>query len=171
MPSQEALSSWMPVAVVAFLEYRKHMPIVHFYLSSGSFEKANVSRLLVEASALYAEVLNCPIDRIRAMAHTIDPSQFAVGGRLVSDGGVPAPYFEFLVLEGRPLEQRHRLLSGFTQKIMDVLGVEIDVVRGCCWAIPPEHWAIAGAPASQVRSSEIQSRTSPYVDFHPEVTQ
>lgn len=135
------------------------MPVVHFYLPSDTFPKEDVGRLLVQASAIYADVLGCPIERVRAMAHLIDLSHFAVGGELVSDGGATAPCFEFLVLEGRPLEQCHRLLAGFTQKIVEILSVEADSVRGGCWTIPPAHWSIAGVPASHVRLDEIRSRT------------
>ena len=134
------------------------MPVIHFHLPKGSFEPAKISRLVVEASTLYAETLACPIDRVRAMAHLVDPDCMAVGGRLISEGGLAAPCFEFLVLEGRPLGECRRLLSGFTRLVVDVLGADASTVRGACWPIAPEHWGIAGLPASQVRQDEIRSR-------------
>lgn len=117
-----------------------------------------VSKLVVEASALYADILACPIERVRAMAHLVEPDCMAVGGRLVSEGALAAPCFEFLVLEGRPAEQCQRLLSGFTRLVVDILGADATTVRGACWPIAPAQWAIAGVPASQLRPDEIRSR-------------
>lgn len=137
------------------------MPIVEFHLSAGRHDDAAVGRLLLAASQLYAEVLQSPIERVRALAHMHAAQHVAVGGRLQSEGGALAPYFHFLVLQGRPLDQCHRLLSGFTGLCVDCLGVEREQVRGGCWPIPPEHWAIAGSVASVARAREIAERARP----------
>jgi 4-oxalocrotonate tautomerase len=82
----------------------------------------------------------------------------AVAGELLSDGGVEAPYFHFLVLEGRPIEQCNQLLAGFTDLVVELLKVDRSWVRGGCWPIPPQYWAIGGQSASLMRANEIKAR-------------
>ena len=82
----------------------------------------------------------------------------AVGGKLLSQGGPAAPYFHFLVLEGRPIEQCHRLIEGFTDLVVEILRAERSLVRGGCWPIPPQYWGIGGTPASLTRVQEIAAR-------------
>ena len=73
----------------------------------------------------------------------------ALGGRR-RDGRErePAPYFTAIVLEGRPVEQRHRLLAELTDLLVDVLGATRSRVRGRIIQVPPDDWAIGGVPAS-----------------------
>lgn len=59
---------------------------------------------------------------------------------------------------GRPVEQHHRVLRLFTDLIVEVLGVDPNVVRGWVTAVDPDSWSIAGEPASQVRAAEIAAR-------------
>lgn len=136
------------------------MPVVNFHLIDTPANRAAVEPLLKGACALYAEVLGAPIERIRAFASFHQPAHFLAGGALCSAGGQNAPFFDFIVLDGRPLEQRHRLLAGFTELLVEVLGVERDAVRGCCRRVPPEDWAIGGVPASEKRSQEIAARAA-----------
>jgi phenylpyruvate tautomerase PptA (4-oxalocrotonate tautomerase family) len=78
------------------------MPIVNFHLVDGLTSSEQDRQLLVAASKFYAEVLNAPTDRVRAFITAHAPSRFAVVGDLVAVNGLHAPYFEFIVLEGRP---------------------------------------------------------------------
>lgn len=127
------------------------MPIVHFHLVDGQATKEQEAALLIAASKLYADVLQCPMDRVRAFIQTFPPSRCAVAGKLVADGATPAPYFEFLTMEGRPLEQRQKLLAGFTDLLVTIIGAEQALIRGHCKRVLPEEWAIGGTPASVVR--------------------
>lgn len=136
------------------------MPILEYHLTEDTYTDAQIAELLESSSRLYAEALESPIARVRVFAHLHATRHVAVGGRLVSDGGTPAPYFHFLVLEGRPLAQRHALLAGFTDLVVRCLGTDRSVVRGGCWPIAPEHWAIAGTPASITRAQEIAARAA-----------
>ncbi len=134
------------------------MPIVNFHLVSLQTSPQQDERLLKEASKLYSEVLRSPIDRVRAFITAHPAVQFAVAGDLVSRNGLHAPYFEFIVLEGRPLEERHRLMAGFTDLLVDILGVRRDLVRGSCRRIEPIDWSIGGVPASVLRADEVAAR-------------
>ncbi|MFA5119664.1 4-oxalocrotonate tautomerase family protein [Zavarzinia sp.] len=131
------------------------MPIVHFHLIEGGATPEQERRLLLDASRLYAEVLECPIDRVRAFIQPYAPGRAAVAGEMVSEGAAPAPYFEFLVLEGRPLEQRQRLLTGFTDLLVEILDVERSRIRGHCKRVQPEEWSIGGRPAAELRRQDI----------------
>lgn len=134
------------------------MPVANFHLIDTPANRAQVKPLLKGACALYADVLGAPLDRIRTFVTFHDPDTFLAGGDLCSENGENAPYFDFIVLEGRPLDQRHRLLIGFTDLLVDLLGVDRSTIRGHCRPVHPENWAIGGVPASEKRKSEIDAR-------------
>ena len=134
------------------------MPIVNFHLVGLLSTPEQDELLLKEASKLYCEVLQAPIERVRAFITAHPAGQFAVSGDLVSNNGLHAPFFDFIVLEGRTLEQQHRLMAGFTDLLVDILGVRRDLIRGCCRRVEPQDWSIGGVPASVLRSDEIAAR-------------
>ena len=133
------------------------MPILNIHLVAGQHAPESVERLLLQCSALFAEVLKCPIDRIRAFVTEHAPRQMCIGGQLAAEAK-PAPFFSFYVLEGRSLEDRQRLLAGFVDLIASVLDVDRSRIRGCVERIEPEDWTIGGTPASVVRQAEIEAR-------------
>ncbi|PWR19542.1 tautomerase family protein [Zavarzinia aquatilis] len=135
------------------------MPIIHFHLAEGTSSAAQERRLLIAASRLYAEVLQCPMDRVRAFVVPYERARCAVAGVMLDEGGLSAPYFEFLVLEGRPLETRQRLLTGFTDLVADLLGVEKALIRGHCKRVQPEEWCIGGRMAQELRKADIEAFT------------
>ncbi|WP_374501476.1 4-oxalocrotonate tautomerase [Zoogloea sp.] len=136
------------------------MPIVNFHLVEGLTTPAQDERLLIGACQLYAEVLKAPMERVRAFITLHKATHFAVAGGLAAHNGLHAPYFEFIVLDGRPLEDRHRLMRGFTDLLVDALGVRRDLVRGSCRRVEPQDWAIGGEPASVIRKDEAAARAS-----------
>ncbi|MGB3770452.1 MAG: tautomerase family protein [Rhodococcus sp. (in: high G+C Gram-positive bacteria)] len=131
------------------------MPVAHFHLVDGTFGDAERGDLLRQASATYAEILECPVERVRVFVVRYDPADCAVGGTAPVAG---APYFTAIVLAGRPLDQRQRLLSRLTDVVEGVLGVDRAVIRGQIVEVQPENWSIAGVPASGVRADEITAR-------------
>lgn len=134
------------------------MPVVNFHLLAGHSSAEQDERLLKEASRLYAEVLKAPMERVRALITTYPASQFAVAGAPCSANGLHAPFFEFIVLEGRSLEDRQQLHQGFTELLVEVLDVSRELVRGMCRRVAPEDWSIGGAPASVLRAGEVAAR-------------
>ena len=136
------------------------MPIIHFHLAADTYSEAQETALLEGATRLYCEVLKSPVERVRAYIQPYAAKHVMVAGRRVADGAADAPYFHFLVLEGRPLDERHALLTGFTDLVVDCLGVERAKVRGGCWPMPPEDWAIGGTPASVARAAEVAARAA-----------
>ena len=136
------------------------MPIVTFHLPAGVHPTSDVQRLLVESSSLYSRVLDSPSERVRAFVNLCPAELVAVAGEIVSDTARSAPYFEFLVLAGRPLQQRHDLLTGFTDLVVEVLAVPRELVRGKAIELNPDDWAIGGIPASEKRAGEISARAA-----------
>lgn len=134
------------------------MPLVNFHLVNKNLSQIKVNHLIKGASELYAEVLECPIDRVRVYINLHEPMHVGVAGELVAVNGLEAPYFEFIVLLGRSLEQRRKLAEGFTDLLVDVLEVERGVVRGSCRNVSPEDWSIGGVLASELRQGEIKKR-------------
>lgn len=134
------------------------MPIVTFHLVEGVYPTSLLEELLRRASELYARELDSPIERVRAFAATCPPTHAAVAGTSCARGAAPAPYFEFLVLRGRPVRDRHALLSGFTNLVAEVLGLGHELIRGRAIQIDPDDWAIGGEPASAARRGEIEAR-------------
>jgi phenylpyruvate tautomerase PptA (4-oxalocrotonate tautomerase family) len=132
------------------------MPIVEVHLVEGEHALGQHTELLARLSARYAEVLDSPVERIRASVTLHRPEHWATGGV----AGVEAPYFTAIVLEGRPTEQRHRLLGAFTDIIVDTLGVDRRLVRGRIIQVSPDDWAIGGVPAGVARHTEIAARAS-----------
>ncbi len=131
------------------------MPILEVHLVEGEHTAAQHVELLTRMSARYAEVLASPLERVRAYLTLHRPEHWATGGV----AGVEAPYFTAIVLEGRPAEQRRRLLEAFTDILVDTLGVDRRLVRGRIIQVPPEDWAIGGVPASAARRDEIAARS------------
>jgi len=136
------------------------VPIVNFHLVDGMSTAEQDERLLIGACQLYAEVLKAPLERVRAFITLHRPGQFAVAGGLCAHNGLHAPFFDFIVLDGRPLDERHRLLRGFTELLVDTLGVRRELVRGSCRRVEPQDWAIGGEPASVIRKDEVAARAA-----------
>lgn len=134
------------------------MPVIEYRLVAGHHSAEAVERLLTQSCAMFAEVLQCPVDRIRAFAHELPATAACIGGQMASQGAPDSPFFTFYLLEGRTLEQRHRLLAGFTDLVVECLGVAREQVRGVVTLVDPEHWAIAGIPAAQARRAEVEAR-------------
>lgn len=133
------------------------MPVVNFHLVEGHCSAEQKVRLLQGASQLYSRVLQSPLERVRAFITAHAPDEFAVAGEVNS---LSAPFFEFIVLEGRPLDERQALLSGFTELLVEILAVERSRVRGRCIRVEPQDWCIGGQGADVLRKQEIRARAT-----------
>ncbi|WP_257557537.1 tautomerase family protein [Sphingobium sp. CFD-2] len=139
------------------------MPIVQFHLVADQYPEEAVAALLEAASffyvqALYPTVSPPPLERVRAFATSVPAHRWATGGRLVSDGAAPAPWFTCIALEGRPTEQLQALAAGFTDLVERHLGCDRSLIRGTVMPVAPALWSIGGVPASEARASEASLR-------------
>jgi len=140
------------------------MPVLQIYLVASAYPEGAVAALLGESSAFYAgalypEMEHPPVERVRAFISDIAPELWAMGGVLVSEGGLPAPYFTCLSLKGRSAEQLEHLMAGLTAIVSRILSCDAKLVRGQLIEIEPAHWFIGGVPASQSRAAEILARS------------
>jgi phenylpyruvate tautomerase PptA (4-oxalocrotonate tautomerase family) len=134
------------------------MPVVNFHLVDGHCSAEQKACLLKDASQLYSLVLHSPIERVRAFITLHAATECAVAGEVVEVSGRHAPFFEFFVLEGRPLDERQALMRGFTDLLSATLAVERGLIRGRCIRVDPQDWCIGGHDAAQLRQQEILER-------------
>ena len=136
------------------------MPTIRYQLVQGLHTDAELRELLTRSCVLFAETLEVPADRIRAFADEVRPQAAAIGGQLVAEGATEAPFFEFVLFAGRPLEHGQQLMAGFTDLLVECLGSERSLIRGRVTFVDPDHWSIAGVPASEVRRADIEARAA-----------
>ena len=136
------------------------MPVLTYELVQGQHDDQALKTLLTRSAALFAEVTESPVDRIRVMLDERAPTHVCVGETLISESGVSAPFFSFWLLKGRPIEQAHQLLEGFTALLVEILEVDRSSIRGVVTMVEPEQWAIGGVPASVLRQKEIDARAA-----------
>ena len=136
------------------------MPVVNFHLVNNCCSAEQKTRLLQRASDLYSQVLLSPMARVRAIITVHAADEFAVAGEMVSGNPLHAPYFEFIVLEGRSLDERQQLMTGLTSLLVDTLGVDRTSVRGRCIRVEPQDWSIGGIGADVLRAQEISERAA-----------
>ncbi|WP_085318273.1 tautomerase family protein [Derxia lacustris] len=133
------------------------MPLIQFHLVEGEYSDAQLSTLLERGSAVYAEVLDSPVDRIRAFVTLHRPALWAVGGK-ADAAAHRSPYFSAVMMAERPPEQRRRALAAMTDLVVEVLAVERDRVRGSINLVQAQDWGIGGVPASVIRAAEVEAR-------------
>ncbi len=139
------------------------MPVLTFHLVASAYPTGALGALLVEAStafaaALYPELVPVPVERVRAQINAIAPGHFAAGGRLANAGGAAVPYFTCVTLVGRPAAQIEAMMRDLCAITARHLGCGLDAVRGQVIPVEPDHWFIAGEPASRKRGAEIARR-------------
>lgn len=139
------------------------MPIIQFHLVCSAYPETAIDTLLIEAShafaaALYPELTPVPVERVRALVCDIAPRRCAVGGKLVSDGAEPAPFFTCLTLVGRPRAQLDAMMEGLTDLVARHLACERKLVRGLIIPVEADDWYIAGVAASAARAAELAQR-------------
>ena len=136
------------------------MPIVTFHLAEQSCSEADAAQLITDASELYSRVLSAPMERVRVFINYYPANALGVAGKPLTSGHKGAPFFEAIVLSGRPKEQRHELMLGFSRLVAAALSVEQSVVRGRIIQIDPDDWSIGGIPAAEMRKQEIADRAA-----------
>ncbi|WP_221801465.1 hypothetical protein [Oceanobacter mangrovi] len=129
------------------------MPVVTFNVPATLVSEDKGRQLTRGACEVFAQVLEAPVERIRAFIN-VYPEWTASAG--FEAGG--APFYQFYVLADRTPQQVAALHQSFTQLLVDVLACERSVIRGTCLRIDPSDWGIAGKPASEIRKAELDAR-------------
>lgn len=134
------------------------VPTIRYQLVQGQHSDAQIRELLTRSCEAFAATLEVPADRIRAFADEVRPQAAAVGGQLIAEGAAEAPFFEFILFAGRPLEHGQQLMATFTDLLVECLGTDRSLIRGTVRFVDPDHWSIGGVPASVVRRADIEAR-------------
>ena len=157
MPWEEARCLWtLPVVEVCRNRKGITRPVLKVHLNTDRYQESQLAEFLAQASHAFSGVLGAPVDRIRVYLIDVPKQLSAIGG--VVNAPDDAPFFEFFLLAGRPPEHRTELLTRFTDLLEACLGVNRKAIRGLCWHVDPNDWAIAGVPASARRAEEIEQR-------------
>jgi 4-oxalocrotonate tautomerase family enzyme len=131
------------------------MPLIEIDVMEG--HTPEVHRELIErCTALYSDIVVAPIERFRTKLNVVPAAHWGLGG--VAAPERVSPLIHILLMEGRPIELIHRLMSEMSALVADVLSISIDNTRVLITEIPVTHWGIGGVPASAARAAEIAAR-------------
>ncbi len=140
------------------------MPVAHINLLKGH-NRAVLRQLIGEVSEAMSQILAAPKDRLEVWITEIDPDLWGVSGEPASEvlareprGQVEMPFVEMVLMEGRPVEQHHRIIAAISEIIAGLLGVEQGRIRVHIANAKPDLWGIGGVPASISRAAEIAAR-------------
>lgn len=140
------------------------MPVCNVVVLKGHPLPA-LKRLVTECSDTLARVLDAPKDRLEVWITEVEPALWGLSG-------VPAdevltetnraeremPFIRMVLLQGRPVEQHHRLIREMTDAVARVLQMNPDRIRVQIDEVHPDRWGIGGVPASVRRAAEIKAR-------------
>lgn len=135
------------------------MPFLRVDLAAGVGDQAKRD-LLRRTAVLFAEILECPVDRIRTQVHELPADSFAVGGVPIADSGEQAPFISLDLLRGRPQEQHTELIARMSALVAEIVGVPIDRTRLRINEVAAADWGVGGVPAASARSAEILDRNT-----------
>lgn len=122
--------------------------------------------LVREVSAVVAEVIESPVERLRVRVNAVPLDQWGVGGvpaaEVAGAGTFPdaeqAPMIAIDLLQGRPESEHVVLLARVSATVAEIVGCGVDRVRMRINEVPPALWGIGGVPAAAERADEVKRR-------------
>lgn len=133
------------------------MPFLRIDMA-GPVDPAMKRRLLAETAALFAEIIESDIARVRTQVHELPATDFAVGGIPISESGVQAPFITLDLFRGRPASEHQALCERIPPLVAEIVGCPIERTRLRINEVFPEGWSIGGVQASVLRRAEIDAR-------------
>jgi len=134
------------------------VPVLKVSLDLEGQSGQTLSDFMCRATEGFANILDCPKERIRVFLIDIPKDRYSVGGIPGSEGGPNAPFFEFYLLKGRSGDQAAHLFRLFTELLADCFDAQRELVRGRCVYVPPQDWCIGGHSAADIRAAEVAAR-------------
>lgn len=61
------------------------------------------------------------------------------------------PFIQVTMLEGRTVEQKHALMKGVTDAVVEALGSNPESIRIALHEVSKDEWAVGGVPMSTLR--------------------
>ena len=124
-----------------------------------------LKRLVVECSNTIARVIDAPKDRLEVWITEVEPALWGLSGVPADEvltasnrADMEMPFIRMALLQGRPVEQHHRLIREMTDTVAQVLQMKPDRIRVQIDEVHPDRWGIGGVPASIRRAAEIKAR-------------
>lgn len=140
------------------------MPVAHINVLQGH-SKETLKKVIHDVSNVMIDVLAAPKDRLEVWVTEIDPDLWGVEGEPASEvlkrkprGQVEMPYVEMVLMEGRPVEQHHKMITQVTDVLVKNLGTDRGRIRVHIANCKPDNWGIGGTAAAILRKAEIEAR-------------
>lgn len=142
------------------------MPVANIHVLAGH-PRPVLKKMLREASATLAEVIGSPIDRLQVWVTEVDPELYVIAGEPADEvlqqrprGEVEIPFIRMALMEGRPVELLHEVMTALSEVVARNLGGDPKRVRVQIDHVAPDRWAIGGVPASVSRAKELALRAA-----------
>jgi len=105
------------------------------------------------------------MDRLEVWVTEIDPDLWGICGAPASDvlahtprREAEMPLIKMILMEGRTVEQLHRVIAELTSITARLMDVDAERIRVHIEHAHPDRWGIGGVPASIRRAAELAAR-------------
>lgn len=140
------------------------MPVAHINILQGH-SKEILKKVIHDVSMAMADILAAPKDRLEVWITEVDPDLWGVEGEPASEvlkrlprSQVEMPFVEMVLMEGRPIEQHHKIITTVTDILVQHLGTDRGRIRVHIANCKPDNWGIGGTAAAILRKAEIDAR-------------
>lgn len=140
------------------------MPVCNVLVLKGH-PLPTLKRLVTECSETIARVIDAPKDRLEVWITEVEQSLWGLSGvpadEVLTESNraeLEMPFIRMVLMQGRSVEQHHRLIREMTDTVARVLQMKPDRIRVQIDEVNPDRWGIGGVPASVRRAAEIKAR-------------
>jgi len=140
------------------------MPVAHINILQGH-DRAVLRAVIAEVSDAMSGILGAPKDRLEVWITEVDPELWGIAGQTAAEvlkttprGQVEMPFVQMVLMDGRPMEQHHRIIAAITDILHRQLGTDKGRIRVHIDRAQPDSWGIGGTPASVARAAELAAR-------------
>jgi 4-oxalocrotonate tautomerase family enzyme len=142
------------------------MPVANLHVLAGH-PRDNLKQWVRETSNALSDILAAPMDRLEVWVSEIDPDLWGIGGAPASEvlqktprHDAEMPFIRMVLMEGRTVEQLHRVIAELNAITARLLNVDAERIRIYIAHAHPDRWGIGGVPASIRRAAELAARQS-----------
>lgn len=143
------------------------MPVANLHILNGH-PRENLKQWIRETSNALSDILAAPKDRLEVWVTEIDPDLWGICGDPASEvlahtprHDAEMPFIRMVLMEGRTVEQLHRVIAELTAITARLMDVDAERIRVHIEHAHPERWGIGGVPASIRRAAELAARQQP----------